>query len=426
MQKVILTLILWLLISGAAIAQESQPAEELTLKEDEISYLDIQKDIPHISVLEAKKYKTDDGKRMVEVTLENTSGLEIPNIIVSLKMETLIVGVPYEIFIPALGCKEKKTLSYQLLKESDEVTIEMQFLNKSYASTVYLTRVGQELPSINSAQFAQEGTLGSKVNFNINMERLAGEEKNFRLVVLNLPRQLDFSFIDSTTKAQVNQVKFSEQITTQSLNLEIAIPEKLDQEFIDKAIEFYAFVIESSAFASINALHEKYGSNPIELEDINKINGNKVRLELIPKGKGELEVVISNRYQEIKVGEKTTMRVAIYNSGTLSLINVKTEVDLPYEWQAEVKPNLIKEISPGDKEPINITVIPPKDIGIGEYDINVKGVGEVGNEKIESKEKDIIIRIGTKANILGNIILIGILIILVVGIAIASIKISRR
>jgi len=50
----------------------------------------------------------------------------------------------------------------------------------------------------------------------------------------------------------------------------------------------------------------------------------------------------------------------------------------------------------------------------------------VGNEQIESEEKNIIIRVGTKANVLGNIILIGVLISLVVGIAVASIKISRR
>jgi len=352
--------------------------------------------------------------------------LEIQNIIVSLE-DGSIVGEPYEIIIPSLKYNEKKSLSFQLLKDCEEVGVHMKFLDLELVKKVFLRKVAiQDVPTINSAQFSQEGSLGQKVRFDIILERLAEKEENFRLVVLNLPRQLDLNFIDLESQARITQVKFSEQNSRQQLNLEIAIPEKLEEKYVDSTLEFYVFIIRPSEYKQINSLREKYGSEAMPLEEIEKIKGNYVRLELIPRGIGELEVVISNRYQEIKEDETVTIRVDILNSGTLGLINLRTEVDLPYEWEARVKPSLIREIAAGDKEPVNIEVIPPESIGIGEYDLRVMAVGEVGNEKVESQEKNIIIRVGARANIVGNAVLIVLLVLLVVGIAVASVKISRR
>jgi len=195
---------------------------------------------------------------------------------------------------------------------------------------------------------------------------------------------------------------------------------------VDRTIEFYVFVTDAEAFKSINTLRRKYGENPFKLEDINQIKGNKVMLELIPRGEGELEVLVVKTYEEIKTGQEAIVRVDLFNTGTLPVQEVKTVMTLPYEWEAEIRPPLIQEIEPGEKEPIHITIIPPKELGVGEYDLYVEAVGLVGNEKEESEEKNITIRVTARANILGNTVLIGGLILLVVGIAVVSIKVSRR
>lgn len=425
--------------------QDAKLAYEQAKIDLEKTKLEFLKDATHISIIEAKKYRTLEGKYMVDITIQNASNvgeaaslmgglskeevenlLEIQNIIISLKKEA-IVGEPYEVIIPSLKYNEKKTLSFRLLKDCEDVGIQMKFLDMELVKKIFLKKVAiQDVPTINSAQFSQEGSLGSKVRFDIILERLAEKEENFRLLVLNLPRQLDFSFIDPKSQARINQVKFGEKDSRQQLNLEIAIPEKLEEEYVDRTLEFYVFVIQPREYKQINSMKEKYGSEVLPLEEIKKIKGNYVRLEFIPRGIGELEVVISNRYQEIKEGEIVTIRVDILNSGTLNLINVHIEMDLPYEWQSKVKPSLIREIAAGDKEPVNIEVIPPESIGIGEYDLRVKVVGEIGNEKVESQEKNITIRVGVKANIVGNVVLILVLILLVVGIAVASVKVSRR
>lgn len=409
--------------------------------------LDFLKDATHISIAEAKQYRTLDGKRMVEVTLENASSvaqamalkedfsedeisalLGIQDIIVTIESGP-IVGEPYEVIVSSLALGEKKTLTFQLLKEVDDVMVRMIYLESEDIVPIVLKKEAlQDVPTINSAQFSQEGQLNAKVAFDIILERLAEEEKNFRLVVLNLPREFDFSFKDQSTGARLSQVKFTEKTTKIQLNLEIGIPEKLSRKYVDSTIEFYVFVTQATEFKHINELRQKAEKEdrPIPLEDIRTIKGNNVRLELIPRGIGELEVVISNRYQEIKTGENANIRIDIHNTGTLAVQNVKAIVDLPYEWESEIKPILIKEIVAGEKEPVNITAIPPSDLGVGEYAVQVEAQGEVGNEKVESVEKEVTIRVGAKANILGNALLIGGLIFLVLGMVIASIKISRR
>ena len=120
------------------------------------------------------------------------------------------------------------------------------------------------------------------------------------------------------------------------------------------------------------------------------------------------------------------VRVDLFNTGTLPVEELRTAMTLPYQWEAEVSPPLIQKIEPGEKEPIHITIIPPRELGVGEYDLYVEAFGMVGSDKVEAERKNITIRVAARANILGNALLIGGLMLLVVGIAVVSIKVSRR
>ena len=441
----------------------------------------------NISIVEAKKYRTPDGRRMVQVTLENTSDLgqgmtlnkdlsreqvaallEIQNLIVSIstaggqreteaarpslepvpvkeegkeptasapepptggssQAQGVIVGEPYEIIIPSLKLGERKALTFRLLQDLEEVGVALSFLETQRTTSIMLRKEAlQDIPTINSGQFSQEGDLGSRIAFDIILERLAEEEKTFRLAVINLPQEFDFSFIDPATKASLNQVKFTQETTKQSLDLSIAIPEKLSRELVDQNIEFYVFVTDAEAFKSINDLRRKYGEKPFDLEDINQIEGNKVMLELVPRGEGALEILVVKTYEEIKTGQEAVVRVDLFNTGTLPVEEVETVMTPPYQWEAQVSPPVIQKIEPGEKEPIHIAIIPPKELGVGEYDLYVEASGMVGSDKVEAEEKNITIRVTARANIFGNALLIGGVMLLVVGIAVVSIKVSRR
>ena len=56
----------------------------------------------------------------------------------------------------------------------------------------------------------------------------------------------------------------------------------------------------------------------------------------------------------------------------------------------------------------------------------VREIKVVGNEKVEAQERDVTIRVEARANIVRNALIIGGVIALVVGVAVASIRVSRR
>ena len=405
--------------------------------------LDLLKNATHIVVDQARKYKTQDGKSMVDLILGNDSDtrdallvdeslseeelrilLKIENIYVSLRYGP-IVGEPYEVRIPSLSVGERHSLTFRLLADEEAVFVDLSYLDLKESKPVILKKGSlQNLPSINSSQFSQEGELNQSVSFGLTLQRLSDNERNFALAAVGLPQRINYAF--NNGGAKVNQVKFDENTSKVQLQLQLDIPEKLEERFIGRTRSFFALVTQPSEYAQINALRARYGDDPIPEADIEALQGNYVKLELIPKGIGELEVMVSNRYQEIKIDEELQIRVEFLNRGTVAVQNIKAVLDLPYEWEEEVEPTLIKILDPGERTPVNITARPPYDIAVGDYELGVEAQGQVGTENIESLEKNITIRVGARSNIAGNTILIGVLILLVCGIGLASVKISRR
>ncbi len=405
--------------------------------------LDLLKTATHIIVAEARKYKTEDGKIMVDITLENASDirdallvdaalteeevrilLKVENIFVSLRNGP-IVGEPYEIRVPALAVGERRQLTYRLLSDKNAVIVGLSYLDIKDEKPVILKKGSQqELPSINSAQFSQEGELNQKVHFGLTLQRLAEEERNFALAVVGLPQRINYAFVNRGAK--VNQVKFDENISEVDLALELEIPEKLNGRFIGITRTFFALVIQPGEYARINALKARYGDAPLPEKEVKELKANYVKLELVPVGIGKLEVLISNRYQEIQAGEGLQIQVEFLNRGTAAVQNIKAELDLPYEWDSRVEPALVKLLQPGESTPVQIWARPPEHIAVGDYEVGLEAQGQVGTENIESLEKNITIRISARSNITGNAILIGVLVLLVLGIGVASIKISRK
>ena len=405
--------------------------------------LNLLKNATHIVVDQARKYKTADGKSMVDLTLGNESDirdallvdeslseeelrilLKIENIYVSLRYGP-IVGEPYEVRIPSLAVGERHSLTFRLLADEKAVFVDLSYLDLKESKPVILKKGSlQDLPSINSSQFSQEGELNQSVSFGLTLQRLSDDERNFALAAVGLPQRIDYSF--NNGGAKVNQVKFDENTSKVQLQLQLDIPEKLAERFIGRTRAFFALVTQPSEYAQINALRARYGDDPIPETDIEALKSNYVKLELIPKGIGELEVLVSNRYQEIKIDEELHIRVEFLNRGTVAVQNIKAVLDLPYDWEEEVDPTLIKILHPGGRAAVNITARPPYDIAVGDYEIGIEAQGQVGTENIESLEKNITVRVGARSNVAGNTILIGILVLLVCGIGLASVKISRR
>lgn len=417
---------------------------EIALEETRLSFL---RDATHLSIIEARKYRTADGYRQVEIVLDNGSNLsqamslnpdksqaevsallEVRNINVSLESNSakMIIGVPYEQLIASLALGQQQTLTFRLLKDEDEIVVVVKTLDGQRENFHIVLRKDslQDTPTINSVQFSQEGDLNSRVRYDLILERLAEDEKTFRLAVLNLPREINYTFIEQTTNANLSQVKFSEETSQQQLELELQIPEKLSRRFIDQIIEFYVFVTDTDGYRQIEQFNRR--DTPISKEELATLSGNVERFELIPRGQGALETTIATRYWEVSGDESVSVRIELLNTGTLAVENIRLILTPPLDWTYTSVPATIERIPAGEKLSATVTLVPPAEQMVGEYDVRVEASGVSDGEKVEASEKDLTIRVAASANLGQNILILVGVFALIIGVAIVSIKASRR
>lgn len=406
-----------------------------------------------VTVKDARKFRTEDGRFLVAIKIGNDSDLDkaktaiseegedaqaeaealltIDQLVVSLhhpQDAKTIVGDPFQQIIKDFVLGAEKELTFELLvKDLDSVSIGMEYLDEKKAYSVFLKKDAlQDLPTITSTQYAQEGRLESKIRYDLVLERLSKTEQSFIPVVLNLPRSISYAFLDPASGARITQLKFNEELTKQTLDFELSIPKNLDKSLIDANVNMTILVIRKADLKNVHKIIEQYGGEDIPAEAFAEIKANKVELILIPKGVGKLDILIANLYKEVRQGEDVEFKLSILNSGTLELRNIQPEIDLPLDWEGTLEPKEVKVVAPGEKVKFQARLIPALDVSVGEYSINIEAVGHSGYEKIEATRKNYTVRLAAKTNLTGTLLLVTVLIVLVLGIAIASVKISRR
>jgi len=400
-----------------------------------------------ISVASAVKFQDAAGKKYVRVMLRYSSKelkelaklnisaqdlfpldfmKEIKDVSVSLKSEGKIISDPYEKTIASLPLETEKDVTFQLLKDVENLDIDVFYSGKDETTSVYLQKgVSANIVTMNSAQFSQEADLESQASFDLSLEKFSGEANVFKLFVINLPHQITYEFTDPLTSARLSQIKFTEGVTNMKLLLKLYLPKNADaQVVIDKPIEFYALTLDNNQATGLNERLEK--TPQFSPKDIDSLRAGNVKLELIPRGVGKIEVQAVNLYHEIKVGEHVEMEVRVKNAGTRKLNNIRLYSDLPLNWRAEISPDLIATLEQNKEEVVRLRFLPPADVSVGDYEPKVKTECVADNRRVDSEDKIVRIHISSKANVLGITVLILLLVGLLVGIVVFGIKLTRR
>ena len=439
------------LLEKDLISREEFKKIEADYKTADINYtrslLDLLYDQPHVMVEEAVKYQGPSGKRRVRLTIKNTSGesfdlasLPVPqdneffeglqwrnlnNVFVSLKLGDTIISQPYEVAIPVLKYNQSRTIDFGLLRDVDEVVVSVNFADRVITKKVYLQKDSSaNIVSVVSSKFSQEADLGKTATYDLSLERFTAEDNVFRLWVANLPRQIDYEFIDPKTDAKLTQIKFTEGVTTQDLLLRLYLSERADKDVrIDTPLRFYVLVGNESSVKGLTASDGRLEMDPSEIE---RLPVGWVQLELIPRGVGEIEVKSMNLYHEIDPGEIVTMDIVVRNIGTRRLDNITIDTDLPYDWRSSVSPDVIDALEPNKEKEVNITFYPPEGLGMGDYEAKIKTNAMANNRPVETEDKRVRIHVRSPTSLLGNIFLglsiVGILLALVIF----GIRLSRR
>jgi hypothetical protein len=437
-------------------AQQSLKQAEIQLDRTKLNFL---ANATHITIMEAKKYYDSEGRRMLDLVLKNSSDLtqaesalsltemqsesdlqsewqnpeqiqallDIENIIVSIVSNNSSIGKPYEKIIPMLRYGAQEKLTFVLLTDVQEAGVKLKYLNQDVIEYVYLEKESlQEIPTVIASQFSQEGQLGTDINYLLDLEMLVTSDRNFSLLVTNLPPQINFSFVDSSSGARITSVRFTELVSKHNLALRISIPQKLDVAMIDKTINFQAWVVTTKQAEMLNKLKKENVNQEIPIERFDEIEAGMVDLVLIPKGTGRLEILINNLFEEIKPRQDIDIKADLHNDGTLTLFDIVPEISPPLGWKAEVLPKLVEKLSPDDKQSIQIHLSPGPDVGVGEYEAQIEARGQSGSEVVEALEKRLKIRISAETNITATLILVLGLVVLITGIVFMGVKLSRR
>lgn len=444
-------------LSAYTRAQQLLKQAEIELDRTKLSFL---ANATHITIMEAKKYYDSQGRRMLDLVLKNNSNLtlaesalglsesgsesqfpsgwqnpeqirallNIENIIVSVVNDTASsIGKPYEKIIPILHYDKQEKLTFTLLTDVQEAGVKLQYLDKTVTEKIFLEKESlQEIPTVVASQFSQEGQLGTDIRYDLDLEMLVTSDTSFSLLVTNLPPQINFSFIDSGSGARITSVRFTEEVSKHDLALRVSIPQKLDVKMIDETIRFQAWVVTTKQVELLNILKQEYAGQVIPAEKLGQIKAGRVDLALIPKGAGRLEIMINNLFEEIKPQQDVHIKADLHNDGTLTLFNIVPEISPPLGWTAEVVPKLIERLSPDDKQSIQIHLSPGDDVSVGEYEAQIEARGQSGSEVIEAIEKRLKVKITAETNITATLLLVGGLVILIVGIVVFGVKLSRR
>lgn len=401
----------------------------------------------YVTVVKAVKYQSQDGTKRVRLQLANASGGSaefrklvnlddalfrslqpdiINDVYVSLlNNDNAVIGKPYESKIDQLKFGEPAHLDFTLLQDLDIVTVNIIYgKGTQRALKVFLEKdAAVNKVIVQSTQFSQEAELGKTASYDLSLELFGGIGSTFDLEVANLPAQVNRSFRDPGGGARLNQFKFTETTNSRKAALDISLPDRPTAAVpMDHPIQFYVLVIPSGRIKDFkNPQHGQWSE-----AEIGKLGVGYVKLELVPRGTGRLLVRAQQLYFSINPAGAVDMTIELVNEGSRRLDNVEIDADLPLNWSKKIEPTVINTIEIGEERKVHLHFTPPPDIGVGRYDIRLRTSALTDTQPVTGEDKSVTVEIQAQANVIGTTLLVILILVLVGGMVVFGIKLSRR
>jgi len=160
--------------------------------------------------------------------------------------------------------------------------------------------------------------------------------------------------------------------------------------------------------------------------ELDRMNVSYVRLELVPRGVGRIQVRATNFYHELKPGENVQMQLTVYNDGTRRLDNIKVQTDPPVNWVSTVTPDLLESLMPGKEAVVTVSLSPPQEVNVGDYEATIKTESYASNKKVESEDKKIKIHVTAQASFFGTTLLVLLMVGILTGVVVFGIRLNKR
>jgi uncharacterized membrane protein len=159
---------------------------------------------------------------------------------------------------------------------------------------------------------------------------------------------------------------------------------------------------------------------------VSGLDAGMVRLELIPRGIGRVEMRAPNLYHEIFPGDEVSMEVTLRNIGSRRLDSLRLLTETPLGWQGRVEPDLVSALEVDGETVVQLTFSPPDGVPVGDYQMRIRAESAAAERRVESQETTVRVHVAAPANLALTGILALMLVLLVAGIVIFGIKLTSR
>ncbi|HSG28518.1 MAG TPA: hypothetical protein VLA34_08570, partial [Candidatus Krumholzibacterium sp.] len=263
-----------------------------------------------VSVREAVKYQSEDGRKHVRIVLANTSGggdfqklvnvdeelfrtLQpdiVNDVYVSLlNDEGAIISQPYEMKVEQLRYGAPVELDFEILQDLDALTVDIVYGNGSRRTPKIFLQKDESVDRVvvQSEQFSQEVELGGSASFDLNLELFSSTDNTYKLEVVGLPRQVTRYFVGGAGNARLSQLKFTERTNSVSAALRIFMPDRESELVVPgKPLQFYVLAVPRGRAEAV----PDGDRTDITQEEIEALDVGYVKLEVVPRGIGRLLV----------------------------------------------------------------------------------------------------------------------------------------
>ncbi|MCJ7425767.1 MAG: NEW3 domain-containing protein [Dehalococcoidales bacterium] len=120
-----------------------------------------------------------------------------------------------------------------------------------------------------------------------------------------------------------------------------------------------------------------------------------------------------------QAGKDNYFTLAVANSGTGAIDNISLSTNKPKGWTVELSQTNINSVAAGDYQTVEMNIKPPPDAISGDYELIVRASGTQASDSLE-------IRVTVKTSSLWGWVGIGIIVLVIAGLAVIFMRFSRR
>jgi len=376
---------------GLASKEELRNAEaevERTRLETQRATVSLSNQLPSFRILSAVKSIARDGTLWIDLALQelrSDSGIDHRSYLVSLKGPTSIIAEPYEQQVSVTGIHSTPLhLKFRLLRDVDELTVLVVSGTRREETPILLQRSkSANALSMTASNYSQEGALGEKVDYALQIERFSPTIEDLDITVAGLPSDVTYECIDADTKARINRIRFAKDQNTRRIVLRVFVPEVAKADWFQKTTTFHVQAITNGGATGTTDL------------------------QLRPVGSPKLTISSDQLLVRTHPGETVRVPIAVENTGGAAARDVVMDATFPIGVHGSFEPATVPEIVSRASRRVDMLLNVASDATAGDYTFKVQALAKNRLTDVDSPEQSFRVAVELATPVLMTIVASG-------------------